>query len=77
MNQRQMLLEEIKTAPDDVLKEVLDFYHFLKSKHESLDECLFASESSLKKDWSLDAEEKAWENLLREISLSFRSPFRI
>ena len=62
MTQRQKLINEIKKAPDNIFKEVYDFYQFLKNKSSNND-ILTASESSLKKDWLKEDEDKAWQDL--------------
>ena len=64
MTQRQMLLNEIKKAPDNIFQEVYDFYQFLKMKsNQKITDILIASESSLKKDWLNEDEDNAWQDL--------------
>ena len=64
MTQRQVLLNEMKKAPDNIFQEVFDFYHFLKTKsNNKTSEILIASESSLKKDWLKKDEDEAWQDL--------------
>ena len=64
MTQRQLLLNEMKKAPDNIFQEVFDFYQFLKSKsNNKTTEILIASESSLKKDWLKKDEDEAWQDL--------------
>jgi hypothetical protein len=64
MNQRQVLINEIKRAPNDIFQEVFDFYQFLKSKsNKKITDILIASESSLKKDWDKESEDEAWQDL--------------
>jgi len=64
MGKRELLKNEIEHVPEPLLDEVLDFVHFLQSKSvkEKLDVTI-ASESSLKKDWLLPEEDRAWQNL--------------
>ena len=61
MNTKELLINEIKEVPEPLLSEVLDFVHFLKAKilRENLDIAMM-SESSLGKDWTEAAEDKAW-----------------
>lgn len=64
MTQKQVFLDEIKQAPDNLFQEVFDFYQFLKVKsNRKISNILIASESSLKKDWLNDDEDKAWQDL--------------
>lgn len=64
MTQKQVFLDEIKQAPDNLFQEVFDFYQFLKVKsNRKISSILIASESSLKKDWLNDDEDKAWQDL--------------
>jgi hypothetical protein len=62
---QQVLLEELKTAPEPLLREVLDFVRFLKSRAASDDvgETGLASQAVLSKDWLRSEEEEAWKNL--------------
>lgn len=64
MSKKELLLSEIEQVPEPLLDEVLDFIYFLKTKiiKERLDTAI-ASESSLKKDWLLPEEDKAWQSL--------------
>lgn len=64
MNTRELLINEIKEAPEPLLTEVLDFVHFLKAKivREELDIAII-SESALSKDWLKPEEDEAWQNL--------------
>jgi hypothetical protein len=61
----KVLLEELKTAPEPLLREVLDFVRFLKSRAASDDvgETALASQAVLSKDWLRSEEEEAWKNL--------------
>lgn len=64
MTEKEQLLTELDRLPDSLLREVLDFVRFLRTKvtGESL-ELLAASESSLKKDWLKPEEDAAWRDL--------------
>jgi hypothetical protein len=64
MDKKELLINEIKQAPEPLLGEVLDFVRFLKTKlaKEEFDLTL-ASESSLKKDWLKADEDEAWKDL--------------
>jgi hypothetical protein len=64
MSKKEILISELDQVPESYLDEVLDFVHFLKSKirRESIDTAI-ASESSLRKDWLLPEEDKAWQGL--------------
>lgn len=64
MSKKELLISEIEQVPEPYLDEVLDFVHFLKSKilRERIDTAI-ASESSLRKDWLLPEEDKAWQGL--------------
>lgn len=64
MNTKELLINEIKEAPEPLLTEVLDFVHFLKAKlvREELDIAIM-SESALSKDWLKPEEDEAWQNL--------------
>lgn len=56
--------KEIDQAPEPLLREVLDFVHFLKSKlvRERF-ESTMASEPSLARDWLRPEEDAAWQDL--------------
>lgn len=62
---QHLLEEELKTLPESLLKEILDFVLFLKSKAnmEKISDTALASESSLAKDWLRPEEDEAWKNL--------------
>lgn len=64
MNNKEVLINEIKQVPDIFVDEVLDFVRFIKMKttNEKI-ETAIASESSLKKDWLQPVEDEAWKNL--------------
>ena len=61
---KELILREMEHVPDSLIDEILDFIQFLKSKalKEKL-ETAIASESSLKKDWLRQEEDKAWQDL--------------
>jgi hypothetical protein len=61
---KDLILREIEQIPDPLFEEILDFIQSLKAKiqKESL-ETAIASESSLKKDWLKEEEDKAWLDL--------------
>jgi len=61
---KDLILREIEQIPDPLFEEILDFIRFLKVKiqKESLGSAI-ASESSLKKDWLKEEEDKAWLDL--------------
>ena len=64
MSKKELLINEIEQLPDPVLEQVLDFVHYLRFKmsNDSLETALL-SESSLRKDWLKEEEDKAWQNL--------------
>ena len=61
---KQLILREMEHLPEPLYNEILDFIHFLKTKSlkEKL-ETAIASESSLRKDWLKEEEDKAWQDL--------------
>ncbi len=61
---KELILREMEHVPEPLLNEILDFIHFLKTKSlkEKL-ETAIASESSLRKDWLREEEDKAWQDL--------------
>ncbi len=61
---KELILHEMEQVPESFLDEILDFIHFLKAKamKEKL-EAAIASESSLKKDWLREEEDRAWQDL--------------
>ncbi|MDD5225265.1 MAG: DUF2281 domain-containing protein [bacterium] len=64
MDKKELLINEIKQAPEPLLAEVLDFVRFLKTKLAKEDfDLTLASESSLKKDWLKADEDEAWKDL--------------
>jgi hypothetical protein len=64
MEIKEILQNEIENLPDEYAGEIIDFIQFLKTKHTAEQrDSLLLSESSLRKDWLLPEEDKAWENL--------------
>lgn len=63
----QTLIEEIKSAPETVQHEVLDFVVFLKARQTSRNECsdnlLPLAESAWGPDWDTPEEDAAWRDL--------------
>jgi hypothetical protein len=67
MSTREILSEEIKKTPENILKELYDFLLFLKSKRQSTSDdevkTHLASEKVLSRDWDTPEEDEAWKNL--------------
>lgn len=63
MNEKELLIQEIKQIPDEQIDEVIKFVRALKSKREERRDILVTSESSLAKDWLREEEDVAWQNL--------------
>lgn len=67
MSTREILSEEIKRTPENILKELYDFLLFLKYKRQNTadDEVKthLASEKVLSRDWDTPEEDEAWKNL--------------
>lgn len=63
MNTKNILINEINKLPEPMIAEVLDFVRFLEYKREIDVETYIQSESALKKDWLLPAEDEAWKDL--------------
>ena len=63
----QTLIEEIKSAPEAVQKEVFDFLVFLKTKDAVRDEgrenLLALAQTAWGPDWDTPAEDEAWRDL--------------
>jgi|GEM_PF-498676 len=61
------LIEEIKTAPDAVQREVFDFLVFLKAQAAVREECrenlLPLAQTAWGADWGTSEEEEAWRDL--------------
>jgi len=64
MKTKELIIKEIESVPEEYLKEILDFIHFLETKplKERMGTAI-ASEESLKKDWMRAEEDIAWQNL--------------
>ena len=64
MKNKKVVIQEIEGLPEPLLREVLDFVRFLKTKavQEKLDTA-FLSETTLGKDWLRPEEDEAWRNL--------------
>jgi hypothetical protein len=64
MNTKEQVMEEIKRMPSPLLIKVLDFLRFLREKsiRQKMETALL-SEKSLRRDWLLPEEDKAWKNL--------------
>jgi hypothetical protein len=67
MSTREILSEEIKKTPENILKELYDFLLFLKYKKQTgtKDEVKthVASEKVLSREWDTPEEDEAWKNL--------------
>ena len=61
------LLEEIKSAPEAVQREVFDFLVFLKNKEaarkEGREDVLPLAQTAWATDWNTPEEEEAWRDL--------------
>jgi len=61
------LIQEIRKAPDHVVREVYDSLMFIKKRSnyttEGSENLLILAESSWAEDWSSPEEDKAWQNL--------------
>jgi hypothetical protein len=64
MNAKSVLIEEIVNAPEELVRQVLDFVRFLRSKEVSaLRATALASEEVLQRDWMSAEEDSAWRDL--------------
>ncbi|MDI9379251.1 MAG: hypothetical protein QM845_00025, partial [Verrucomicrobiota bacterium] len=63
----QTLIEEIKTAPESVQREVFDFLVFLKARlnaqGEGAENLLPLAQSAWAADWNTPEEDEAWRDL--------------
>ncbi len=61
----QSLIEEIKSAPESIQREVADFLAFLKAreKREGDENLLPLAQSAWAADWSTPEEDSAWRDL--------------
>ena len=61
------LIEEIKTAPEPVQREVLDFLVFLKAqqlaRQEGREDLLPLAQTAWGPDWNTPGEDEAWRDL--------------
>lgn len=64
MSTRELIEQELATAPEIVQREVYDFLRFLKSRsQEEPFNGLLLSESVLARDWETPEEDLAWASL--------------
>jgi hypothetical protein len=61
----QSLIEEIKSAPESVQREILDFLAFLKAREarEGQENLLPLAHSAWAADWANPEEDAAWRDL--------------
>ena len=63
----ETLIEEIKTAPESVQREVLDFLMFLKARldarAEGTEDLLPLAHAAWAADWNTLEEDEAWRDL--------------
>jgi hypothetical protein len=63
----QTLIEEIKTAPESVQRELLDYLVLLKARRkgdgEGAESLLPLAESAWARDWDTPEEDEAWRDL--------------
>jgi hypothetical protein len=61
------LIEEIKTAPEPLQREVFDFLVFLKTRHaarrEGHEDLLPLAQTAWAADWDTPEEDEAWRDL--------------
>ena len=61
------LIEEIKSAPEPLQREVFDFLVFLKARHaargEGHEDLLPLAQTSWAADWDTPEEDEAWRDL--------------
>ncbi len=61
------LIEEIRTAPEAVQREVLDFLEFLKRRHaaglQEQESLLPLAQTAWAADWDTPEEDEAWRDL--------------
>jgi hypothetical protein len=64
MSTREVLEQELRDAPDSILREVYHYLRYLKSqREEERFQGLLASEEVLARDWDTPEEDAAWQNL--------------
>jgi len=60
----QSLIDEIKSAPEPVQREVLDFLVFLKARQtEGRENLLPLAQTAWAADWNTPVEDAAWRDL--------------
>jgi Protein of unknown function (DUF2281) len=61
------LIDEIKSAPESLQREVLDYLAFLKSRHTGADQggenLLLLAQTAWAADWGTPEEDEAWRDL--------------
>jgi hypothetical protein len=64
MTVREQAIQEIERAPEEIVREALDFLRFITAKLQA-DRLgtARASEAALAKDWDTRDEDEAWANL--------------
>jgi hypothetical protein len=64
-NLKEQLLQEINQTPTPILKEVLDFLLFVRSKEMQREELKISllSEPIIAEEWLTPEEDKAWQQL--------------
>jgi hypothetical protein len=67
MSTTETLIEEIKSAPESVQREVFDFLVFLKARvnaqAEGSEDLLPLAQSAWAADWNTPEEDEAWRDL--------------
>lgn len=62
MSKKQIIEDLISTAPDNKLDIILAFVKFILPENSEINNTLL-SEPSLSKEWMLEEENKAWQDL--------------
>lgn len=64
MTVKELVFEQVKTLPDDQVREVLDFIGYLKQKGDRAEweDLMRAQQSSLRAVWD-NAEDEVWNDL--------------
>ena len=70
VNIKEQLLQEIDQTPTPILKEVLNFLLFVRSKEMQREEVEVSllSEPILAEEWLTPEEDEAWQHLQKEMS---------
>lgn len=63
MSTRDVLSEEIKKIPQNLLDELYDYFLFLKKREIERKVSPVDSENVLARDWDSPEEDEAWKNL--------------